>query len=57
MFKVNNKTPEEHQWHCFDVFIVNFELFHTCFSVSTVDFEQVFAENKMNIFPKSALLH
>ena len=31
MFIVNKKTPERHHSHCSDVFIVNFERFHTLF--------------------------
>ena len=58
MFKVNNrnartrceicskltiKTPERSQCRRSVVFIVNFEHFTTCSSVSIVNFEQVFA--------------
>ena len=40
--KLTIKTPKQHQWRRFGVFIVNFEhISHLCSSVSIVNFEQV----------------
>ena len=42
MFKVNKKTPEQHQWRRSVVFSVNFEhILHLFSSASIVEFEQV----------------
>ena len=59
--EICSKLTIKHQKNINDIVLMSLlsilNIFHTCFSVSTVDFEQVFAENKMNVFPKSALLH
>ena len=64
LFKVNNKntrtmceicpkfmikTIEQRHWHCFGIFIVNFEkILHNCSSVSIVPFEKVNARWVIN---------
>ena len=41
--KLTAKIPERYQWHHSGAFIVNFELFHTLFLCSIVNFEHVIA--------------
>ena len=43
------KTIEQRHWHCFGIFIVNFEkILHNCSSVSIAPFEQVNARWVIN---------
>ena len=44
MFKVNNKDTRTTPWRRSGVFIVNFQHFTPCSSVSIVNFEHVIAD-------------